>query len=287
MAIDELHPAALNGWAYRLLPLGRQLLLVPEAVLIAGFVAIGLVVGGSPLIGTLIVLLTIWLVVRVGAMYIAQGTVAAARYPEAERIARFAGFLHPWSADALALRGVVALMMGAQEEAVWLLRRSIALFPNAAATHAVLSGALLGLGRGAAARLAAQHALELDPGFAIAFLYLAEAERLDGASALEVEDTLRAGLAIAQRADDHAALRCALAALLLSENRAAEGSLALGGLDRLIEQCSPAVQARLRLRYGELLLAHGQIDRAREYLQQTVLIDVSASTSSSLSSKWL
>jgi tetratricopeptide (TPR) repeat protein len=281
MANNQLYPIAISGWASRLLPLGRRLLLVPEAVLMIGFVGMSLALGGSPLIGTVIVLLTSVLVVRVGAIYLAQATLAAARYTEAEQIARFANFLHPWSADTLALRGVIALMIGAQEDAIWFLQRSLNLFPYAATTHAALSGALLGLGRGSAARLAAQHSLELDPSSAIAFLYLAEAERIDGIPALEVEDTLRSGLAIAYHADDIAALRCALAALLLNEDRSAEVSLALGGLDRLIEQCSPAVQSRLRFRYGELLLAHGQIDRAREYLQQTVMIDVSAHTSSS------
>ncbi|MDZ4721454.1 MAG: hypothetical protein SH847_23575 [Roseiflexaceae bacterium] len=285
MANDQLHPAAFSGWAYRLLPLGRQLLLVPEAALMVGFVGISVALGGSTMTGTVIVLLTILLVARVGAIYLAQATLAAARYAEAEQIARFANFLHPWSADTLALRGVIALMSGSQERSIWFLQRSLALFPAAAATQAALSGALLSLGRGSAARIAAQQALELDPSCAVAFLYLAEAERIDGISALEVEDTLRSGLTVAQRADDVVALRCALAALLLSEDRAAEVSLMLGGLDRLIEHCTPAVQARLRFRYGELLLAHGQIDRAREYLQQTVMIDVSANAGSSFSSK--
>jgi tetratricopeptide (TPR) repeat protein len=144
----------------------------------------------------------------------------------------------------------------------------------------MMSGTLLGLGRVVAARHAAQQAIDLDPHCATAYLYLAEAERMSASPLLEIEDTLRAGLAVAQRPDDSVALRCALAALLLDAERLSEMGLALGGIEHLIEQCSLATRTRLRMRYGELLLAQGQIDRARTYLQETMIVERAAGIAS-------
>jgi tetratricopeptide (TPR) repeat protein len=245
---------------------------VPEAPAITILTVIALTLEHAPLLGLSIAVLTLLLVLRVGAMYLGQSALASARYREAEVLARLSQMLHPWSADALALRGVVSLAVGDVEFAAWLLRRSVNLYPFSATTHATLSSALLVVGRIAAARLSAQQALELDQRCALAYLYLAEADRLSGASALEIEDVLRRGIAVAQRPDDEAALRCALAALLFGEGRLAETALALGGLERLIETCTPAAQSRLRLRYGEILIARGEVERAREYLQSQLVV---------------
>ena len=81
------------------------------------------------------------------------------------------------------LRGVIALANDQPAQAEAALRRAIGLLPNRANTHAALSGALLQLGRPDEAREAAQTALLLMPGCAIAHLYLAEAERARGVPA--------------------------------------------------------------------------------------------------------
>lgn len=255
-----------NSW-WRLI--GERILLIPEAVGIAGLMLASTQLSQEGVLALAVGFLTGWMALRIGLLYLTQRLLELERFTEAERCGRIAYLMYPWSADALALRGVVALSMGAYDDAVVFLRRALALYPHAAATQTALSGALLMLGRLAAARMAAQAAIVLDPQRAVAYLYLAEIEQIEGRGALEVEDTLRHGIATAQSADDQAALRCALAGLLVSQGRAAETALVLAGIEPLIAACPPAAQRRLRMRYGELLIAQGHLDRAREYLAQT------------------
>ncbi len=245
------------------------MLLIPEAVGITILLLISTQTGQITLLGLGIGLLTGWMALRIGLLYFTQKLLETGRMTAAERCGRIAHRLYPWSADALALRGVIALSIGEYDQAAVLLRNSLALYPHAAATQTALCGALLMVGRLAAARMAAQAAIVLDPQRAVAYLYLAEIEQIEGRSALEVEDTLRRGLTVAQSNDDQAALRCALAGLLISQGRMAETALVLAGIESLIAGCSLAAQHRLRGRYGELLIAQGQIERAREYLQKT------------------
>jgi tetratricopeptide (TPR) repeat protein len=252
------------------------MLLVPEGGVIIALTAVGVLLGGAPLIGLLVGAALLMLVIRVGALYVGRMALARAHYAEAGSMSQLALTLNPWSADALALRGLVVLTWGMIDEAADLLERSVELLPGSADTLAALAGARLGQGHWSAARIAARSAIEIDERCAIAYLYLAEAERAAGVSALDVEDTLRAGLGVVSRADDEAALRCALAGLLLSVERTAETALVLGGLERLLARCSPVFQSRLRLRYGELLLAQGQVDKAREYLQETLVVGATA-----------
>jgi predicted Zn-dependent protease len=267
----------LGSW---MLAIGRRMLLIPEAIAIVLLLFIGTLFPNSGFVGIAIGIVTCWMVFRIGALYLTQKLLEQEYLTAAERLGRFAFALHPWSADALALRGVIALSIGEFDNAAEFLRRSLALYPESAATQVALSGTLLMIGRPATARLAAQNALMLDPQRAVAYLYLAEAEHVEGHSVLEIEDTLRSGLAIAVRPDDQAALRCTLGGLLLSQGRQAEASLMLNGIESLINLCSPAAKRRLRMRYGELLIAQGQIERAREYLQQSQLVKPLRSTHS-------
>ncbi|GAB4118217.1 MAG: hypothetical protein Fur005_22850 [Roseiflexaceae bacterium] len=256
----------------RLQSFWRRVLLVPEALIcVALLIAAVLVEHPFWVIGLTIT--TALLIIRIGALYVAQSALAAARYREAASLAHLAYLMYPWSADALAMRGAIALTTGSLSEAVALLKRAIHYMPDLASTHAALSGALLALGRADSARLAAEDALILDSQCATAYLLLAEAEQVSGVAPLDVEDTLRAGLAVARRPEDEAALRCALAALLIGMGRQAESSLVLSGIERVLSLCSPASQNRLRMRYGELLIAQGQIERAREYLQGTIVVE--------------
>jgi tetratricopeptide (TPR) repeat protein len=273
MAIQPSSPTLLQRIQHRVKRIGQRLLLVPESALIVVLMLPVLLGEQGIWPGVALTLLTIWLVARVAAMYQAQQALLAARHDEAALMAQIAHRMHPWSADALALRGVIAASRGSFSEALVLLRRSLLLAPESSAVYATISGVLLALGRPSAARLAAQTALALDPHCTVAYLYLADSQRHEGASMLEVEDTLRAGLAVARRAEDEAALGCALAAVLMAEGRGAEASLVLAGMERLLAACPPSAQGRLRLRYGELLIAQGQVDRARDYLQGTIVIE--------------
>jgi tetratricopeptide (TPR) repeat protein len=270
---NQIPAQILAPWAHMLAGAGRKLLLVPEAVAIIGLTGVALMGKGGTAAGLAIAGLTCYFVIRVAAMYLAQAALASARYREAASLAGLAHAMHPWSADALALRGVIALTTGSVGAAIEMLRAAIQLAPDHGAAYTTLSGALLAIGRISAARIAAQQAIALNPNNAIAHLYLAESELSGGASPLIVEDIMRHGLTLAQRPDDQAAFRCALAALLLDQGRSAESALALSGIERILDACVPTSRNRLRLRYGELLMAQGQVERAREYLQGTILVE--------------
>jgi tetratricopeptide (TPR) repeat protein len=271
MAEQSTHPTPMPRWSSALEHVRRCVLLVPEGPVILALAVLGMLIGGAPLVGLLVATVLLALVIRIGALYLGRTALERAHYTEAVSMSQLALALNPWSADALALRGLVVLTSGLIDEAAYLLERSITLLPGNADTVAALAGARLGQGYWSAARSMARNAIELNPGCAIAYLYLAEAERAAGLAPLDVEDTLRGGLLVARRPDDEAALRCALAGLLLSLERTAETALVLGGVERLLGVCSPVFQSRLRLRYGELLLAQGQIEKAREYLNDTLV----------------
>jgi tetratricopeptide (TPR) repeat protein len=252
--------------------LGRTLLLIPEGVVIAALLCAYWALESPPL-GLLVVLLIVSFITRMLALLGARMSLDAARYREAEALAQVALGLYPWSADALALRGAIALARGAAATAELALRRALALLPGQPSFHAALAGALLDLGRPAEAAASARQALAIDERCAVAYLYLAEAERASGAPAETVEERLRAGLALAVAPASEAALRCALGEHLLAERRMAEASLTIHGVEALLPRCPALRQVELRVRLGELLIAQGQIERAREHFRSVEEID--------------
>lgn len=253
--------------------IGRMLLLVPEAVLIAVLICLYVAVGQPPLLALLAALLVVSFIARTIALHWASLAVAAARYQEADALVHLALLLYPWSADALALRGALALATGKAEAAETALRRAIALLPDRAPFYAALSSALLELGRPVEAAAAARQALRLDAPCALAYLYLAEAERVYGAAADLIEERLRSGLAVAVVPEATAALHCALASHLLSEKRLSEAALALHSAEALLAHCSLPRQAEIRFFLGELLAEHGQTERARECYRNVEELD--------------
>jgi tetratricopeptide (TPR) repeat protein len=195
------------------------------------------------------------------------------RPDQAAALVEIALALYPWSADGLALRGAIALARGQPAVAELALERAIALLPGQPTFYAAQSCALLELGRAAEAAEAARTALAIAPGCAIAHLYLAEAQQASSAPAQDIEDRLRAGLAVAAAPESEAALRCALGAHLLAERRMAEATLTLRGAEALISSCTPPYQIALRVCLGELMIAQGQIDRAREHFRDIAALD--------------
>jgi tetratricopeptide (TPR) repeat protein len=266
---------AANGgwWAGAVQQVGRALLLVPEAALIAALLCMYWALGEPAPLGLAVTLLIIGFIARWLALEAARAALEAARFREADALASVALALYPWSADGLGLRGAIALASGRLEQAEITLRRALALMPDQPSFHAALSGALLGQGRPVEAAAAARAALALAPDAAIAYLYLAEAERACGAPPEAVEERLRAGLAVAAAPAAEAAIRCALGAHLLSEQRVAEATLTLHGAEALLPRCAPSRQAALRLRLGELLIEQGQIERAREQFRNVAELD--------------
>jgi tetratricopeptide (TPR) repeat protein len=255
------------GWV------AHTLLSAPEAALIAALLCVYWGTGEPAVIGLAIMVSIISFIARSIALIGARAALEIGHLELAEALTLSALALYPWSPDGLALSGVIALANNQPDRAELALRRAIAFLPNRANMHAALSGALLELGRPAEARQSAQTALDLESGCAIAHLYLAEAERARGAPAQEIEERLRTGLQHAGAPESEAALRCALGAHLLAERRIAEATLTLHGAEALVPRCAAPHQIALRVRLGVLMIAQGQIERAREQFRSVAALD--------------
>jgi Tfp pilus assembly protein PilF len=253
--------------------LGRQLLLVPEAVLLAALLALHSVNGPSPFLALLGLAISLYFAARMGLLMLGRQAMAAADYEQASRMAEAAARLYPASADTHALLGTIHLARGEPAAAVAALARAVVLFPLQAGLHATLSAALLEDGRPQEARASARAALALDERTAAAYLHLAGAETQLGAAAAEVEALLRMGLALPSTPAEEAALRCALAALLGASGRSSEAELALLSAESLLERCPAAQRAGLHFHLGELRRQSGDLERARGHYSASETLD--------------
>lgn len=253
--------------------LGRQLLLVPEAVLLAALLGLHTMRGPSPTLALLGLAITLYFGARMALLALGRRALAAADYKRATRLARAAVALYPASADAQALRGALFLACGEARAAVASLSRAVDLFPPQAELHTALSAALLEAGRAQEARASARAALALDPRSAAAHLHLATAEEQLAAGPEQVEALLRAGLALPTRPAEEAALRCALAALLIGRAKPAEAEAAMAGAEQLLGLCSPQQQARLHYVMGELMRLRGDAEGARAHYKACEALD--------------
>ncbi|MGB9751461.1 tetratricopeptide repeat protein [Roseiflexus castenholzii] len=231
--------------------LAQILSIAPEGAIIALLLAINAIVP-SIWIGAGMTLLVVTFTSRITALYLTSRALFQARWEAADALATVASMLHPWSPDALALRGAIALARSDSATAVRLLQRAQRLAPNRSAIAAALSGAYLEEGEPQAAAIAARRALELDPANAAAHLHLAQALAAIGARAELIEDQLRAGLAHHPEPDAEAALRCALAHHLAQEERLAEAALALSAARAVLPHCSAAQRAIVSQRIAEI-----------------------------------
>jgi tetratricopeptide (TPR) repeat protein len=253
--------------------ISRQLLLVPEAVLLLALLCLHSALGAPPLLALLGIAITIYFAARTALIALGQRALAAADYGRAARLARAAIVMYPGSADAHALAGSIHLARGQSEQGVAAFRRAVACYPLQADLYTALSAALLDDGKPQAAREEARRALALEPRSAAAHLHLAGAEEQLGAPVARVEAVLRAGLAYAAPPADEATLRCALAALLVGAGRPAEAQLALAGTERLLASCPAPQRAGLHFHLGELLQASGYIDAARSHFSASERLD--------------
>jgi len=253
--------------------IGRQLLLVPEALFLLLLLCRHMG-SGIPPVTTLPALGLIgWFVARFVLICLARRALDQARYPRAAWLIRVAFRLYPYSADARALQGTIALAQGDAEAAVAELRQAIMLYPGHAMLHATRSGALLEAGQTVEACREAMHALALDPNCAPAYLHLANAGQALTVPADLIEAHLRRGLQAAPAPIDEAALRCTLAALLLDEERPVEAQLALVGVEALLLHGSVPQQAGLHYYLGELRRAIGDSDAARGHFSASETLD--------------
>lgn len=268
------HGQSLADWASAQLGwLGRQLLLVPEAVLLLALLCLHSALGAPPLLALLGLALIVYFAVRTALIMLGRRAVETADYERAERFAQSAIWLYPFSADAHALMGSLHLARGAAGPAAAALRRAVAFYPLQAQLHTALSAALLEDGRAQEAYDEARQALALDPRNAAALLHLASAAQQLGAPEETIEAQLRAGLVLPAAPADEAALRCSLAALLLGQGRASEAQLALAGTERLLARCPAPQRAGLHFYLGELLRLSGEPEAARGHFSASETLD--------------
>ena len=234
----------ISEWCYAI---GGWLALVPEAILLLTFLGFYHAFGNIQfaLLTSVIILLFI---VRITALYLAQIAYTHNRPHDAQILLQIALALYPWSADALALRGLIALTLNDASSAKSDLAQAIRLLPTQSNFYIAYSTALLSLYQLGAASEAARQALAINPANAQAFLCLAEAEQANG----RVEEYLRAGLDLAHTAELKATFHCAIAGHLLSVRRLAEASLALRKAESLIDQCPSSQRVALQAIVCEL-----------------------------------
>jgi tetratricopeptide (TPR) repeat protein len=252
---------------------GRYALLVPEAPLLVLLLALHLIAGYPPLTALLGVGAVLWFVTRMGLLARARHLIASADYARAERALRVALWLHPCSADTYTLLGMLSLARGHADGAISALQQAARYFPLHSNLHAMISGALLEDDDPEAAFSEARQAVDLDPQNASAYLHLASAEQALGVAPDLAERHLRTGLDRCNEAADEAALRCALAAMLIDEGRLGEAQLALVGMPSLLERCPPAQRAGLHFHLGELFRQIGEQELARSHYSASEHLD--------------
>jgi tetratricopeptide (TPR) repeat protein len=206
-------------------------------------------------------------------LYNARREVELARYGRAEAMARMAVRLYPLSADAQALLGTVYLARGNPGAAVGALSNAVRYYPLQAGLHAALSAALLEDDRPHDALGEAEAALRIDQTCAPAYLHQAVAEDLLDASPELIERYLRAGLDQLAAPADEAALRCALARILLRQGNVTEARLALGQVEGLLPISQVPQRASLHYQIGEILDQCGDSDAARAHFSASELLD--------------
>jgi tetratricopeptide (TPR) repeat protein len=260
-------PATLLAW------LGRQLLLVPEAVLLLTLLCLHATIGPSPALITAGAGLVIWFAARMTLLYAARRSVESARYGRAEAMAHMAVKLYPLSADANALLGTVYLARGKPTAAVSALDRAVRYYPIQAGLHAALSAALLEDGRPHDALAEAAAALHIDPTCAPAYLHQAVAEDLLDASPDIIERHLRAGLEQPAAPADEAALSCALARILLRKGNVTEARLALTRAEGLLPMSQAPQRASLHYQIGEILHQSGDPEAAHTHFSASEALD--------------
>jgi tetratricopeptide (TPR) repeat protein len=206
-------------------------------------------------------------------LYNARRAVESARYSRAEAMARMAVRLYPLSADAQALLGTVHLARGNPAAAVGALSSAVRYYPLQAGLHAALSAALLEDGRPCDALAEASAALILDKTCATAYLHQAVAEDLLDASPELIERHLRAGLDQLAAPADEAALRCALARILLRRGDDTEARLALMHVEDLLPISHVPQRASLHYQIGEILHQCGDSEAARAHFSACEVLD--------------
>lgn len=151
----------------------QQLMLIPEAPILVALLLIGLAYNFPPLIGALAALTVANFVLRLLLLTTGAEQLRLAHYEPADRLARTALRLYPWSVDAITLRAQGLLLRGEDEEAEALLRRAAQLAPDNEVVQSGLAGALLARGEFVESRAHALRAQRLVERSSLAAQHLA------------------------------------------------------------------------------------------------------------------
>ncbi len=269
-AQSSMSSSDVATWLARL---GRQLFLVPEAVVLLALLSMYRGWGANLSLAILVLFVTLWFGLRMSLLFIARRAFERGEYARADVLAQWAVSLYPYSADALALLGMTHLANGQVRQAVNSLQRAVTYYPWQPGLHTALATALLEAGQTRAARTAAQQALKLDPMYGPACLPLAEAEAKLGSADAVVEGLIRQGLQGQLTPVDAAALQCALAACLIRKSVPAEAQQALSAAAALLVDVPPMQRAGLHFQLGELWQMLDDRDAARSHFAASADLD--------------
>ncbi|NNJ09881.1 tetratricopeptide repeat protein [Chloroflexales bacterium ZM16-3] len=267
-------PATPLNWpAHQLSWIGRQLLLVPEAVILLMLLCLNAALGPAPMLAVGGIGIVLWFIARVALLYGGKLAVESGRYGRAETMAQIALRLYPLSADAHALLGTVYLSHGKADAAIRALARAVRYYPLEASLHAALSAALLEGERLHEALISAGTALLLDPTCAPAYLSHASAEEQLDAPPELVERHLRAGLEQPAAPADEAALCCALARVLIRRGYVDKAQIALARAELLLPKSQLPQRAGLHYQIGEALRLTGDSEAAHAHFSASETLD--------------
>lgn len=127
--------------------LTQRMLLIPEAGIIIGLLAISWAFGFPPLFGFLAIVTVFAFTLRLGLMFFAEQQLARGAYERADTLVRAALRINPWSADALALQAQGFSQQGNDEAAEHVLRRATTLYPNDRLLQSALASTVVAQGR--------------------------------------------------------------------------------------------------------------------------------------------
>lgn len=267
-------PQQLRRWRLQgAMWLKQHLLLMPEAAALLILLIFHLGLGAPPMLALIGLGVAGYFGARVTLLLLGRRAFDAAAYRHAERLTDAALALHPVSPDALALRGSVALAQRQTQSACAYLERAVRICPDHAALLTLLSAAQREANCPNEAHATAVRALACDPTWVPAYVQQALASERLGSSSSDRETLLRTGLALPAAPADEAALRCALAALLFSEQRVAEAGLTLAAVPGLLPACTRAQRTALHATLGQLAAANGNPDAAQVHFAACAELD--------------
>jgi tetratricopeptide (TPR) repeat protein len=252
---------------------GRQVLLVPEAIVLVLLIGLYYSHAAHLSLAILALCVTIWFALRMGLLMTARGAFDAGHYARAEALAYWAVSLYPYSADALTILGAAQLADGQVGPAIANLQRATLYYPGHAGMYTALATGLLAADRTEAARTTAEQALILDPTYGPAYVPLAEAETRLGASDATIEALLRRGLELPLPPGDAAALHCALAGYLVRREAADEAHTRIKVATALLADAPVILRAGIHFQLGEVWRTLGDVETARIHFAASAELD--------------